>query len=56
MPSFCRKASRTLENLQAGDIKLSEGDLAEVNKIIDTHEVKGDRYFGKSDEEMHLWG
>ncbi|RXW18079.1 hypothetical protein EST38_g7777 [Candolleomyces aberdarensis] len=50
------KASRTLENLQAGDIKLSEDDLAEVNKIINSHEVKGDRYFGKSDEEMHLWG
>jgi pyridoxine 4-dehydrogenase len=41
--------------LQAGDIKLSEDDLAEVNKIVDTHEIKGDRYHG-NDEQAHLWG
>ncbi|TEB33784.1 aldo/keto reductase [Coprinellus micaceus] len=50
------KASRTLENLEAGDIKLSDTDLAEVNEIIGAHTVKGGRYLGKSDQEMFLWG
>lgn len=50
------KASRTLENLEAGDIKLSDTDLAEVNEIIGAHTVKGGRYLGKSDQGVFLWG
>ncbi|EAU87803.1 aldo/keto reductase [Coprinopsis cinerea okayama7 len=50
------KSSRTLENLKAGDIQLSDADLDEINKVIATHQVKGDRYFGQSEEESHLWG
>ncbi|KAF6749800.1 aldo/keto reductase [Ephemerocybe angulata] len=50
------KASRTLENLEAGDIKLSAKDFEEITKFIDDFEVKGDRYFGQDDKEAHLWG
>jgi pyridoxine 4-dehydrogenase len=56
MPWHCRKANRTLENLEAGDLKLSQADLAEVNAVLDSHEVKGDRHFGVSDQELNLWG
>ena len=45
-----------MENLEAGDIKLSGADLAEANEIISAHTVKGGRYLGKSDQEMFLWG
>jgi hypothetical protein len=50
-----RKSTRTLENLEAGDIKLSDADLAETHKIVAGNETKGDRYYGLSDKEMHLW-
>jgi len=50
------KANRTLENLAGGDIDLTEEDLQEINKGIETIDVKGDRYYGLSDKEMHLWG
>ncbi|KAJ2922171.1 hypothetical protein H1R20_g14926, partial [Candolleomyces eurysporus] len=49
------KASRILENLEAGDLELSSADLAKVNAIIETAEIKGDRYYGLTDEEAHLW-
>ncbi|TFK19490.1 aldo/keto reductase [Coprinopsis marcescibilis] len=49
------KASRTLENLAAGEIKLSKEDFAEITAIVEKSEVKGDRYFGKSEEAMGLW-
>ena len=55
MSSLYRRPSRTLENLQAGDIKLSDEVLAEVNKIVETFEIRGDRYHG-NDEQAHLWG
>ncbi|KAJ6544725.1 aldo/keto reductase [Mycena sp. CBHHK59/15] len=50
------KSTRTLENLAAGDIVLSTGELKEIGKIIESHGVKGDRSVGLSDEQMHLWG
>ena len=50
-----RKATRTLENLAAGDIQLSAGDIAEIKAIVEKHEIKGDRYFGLSEEAMGLW-
>ncbi|KAJ3509019.1 hypothetical protein NMY22_g16434 [Coprinellus aureogranulatus] len=49
------KASRTLENLGAGDLKLSDADLAEVNNVLNSHEVKGDRQFGMDEKELNLW-
>ncbi|KZT67696.1 Aldo/keto reductase [Daedalea quercina L-15889] len=49
------KNERTLENLAAGDVQLTEADLAEINEAIAKHEVKGDRYFGNP-QIAHLWG
>jgi len=49
------KASRTLENLQAGDIELTPEEVKAVDDIIVANPVVGDRYFGQSDEEAHLW-
>lgn len=49
------KATRTLENLEAGDIVLSEEESKEIAELLSKHEVKGDRYFGMSDEQMNLW-
>lgn len=51
-----RKASRTLENLEAGDIKLGEEDLTELNNIVSNHQAKGDRYYGSAEMESFLWG
>ncbi|KAE9397410.1 putative oxidoreductase, partial [Gymnopus androsaceus JB14] len=50
------KASRTLENLQAGDIVLTAEESKAINDIIAKNPVVGDRYFGASDEQAHLWG
>jgi len=47
--------SRTLENLAAGDVVLTEQDIKDINDTIAAHTVKGDRYFG-NDEAAHLWG
>lgn len=52
---FDRKKERTLENLEGGDVLLSEAEVSEINAAIGRHEVKGDRYFG-SPETAHLWG
>ncbi|KAF9821375.1 hypothetical protein IEO21_00621 [Rhodonia placenta] len=46
---------RTLENSAAGDIVLTDADKAEIDKILSSHQVKGDRYFG-NDAGAHLWG
>lgn len=51
---FCRRKSRNLENLAAADIVLTAQDMKEVNEIIATHSVKGDRYFG-NDEAAGIW-
>jgi len=48
--------TRTLENLAGGDVDLSSQDLAEINQVLTTHKFKGDRYYGLSDKDMHLWG
>ncbi|KAH9842658.1 aldo/keto reductase [Rhodofomes roseus] len=49
------KKERTLENLAGGDVVLTEADLAEINAVLEKHEVKGDRYFGNP-AAAHLWG
>ncbi|KAJ7222581.1 aldo/keto reductase [Mycena pura] len=50
------KATRTLENLEAGDIVLDAEELKKMNEIIEKHGVKGDRSNGLPPEQMHLWG
>jgi pyridoxine 4-dehydrogenase len=50
------KKERTLENLLGGNITLSRDELAEIEEIISSVEVKGGRYYEKRAAEMHLWG
>ncbi|KAJ6569438.1 aldo/keto reductase [Mycena capillaripes] len=50
------KATRTVENLEAGDIVLGEGELKELSEIIAKHGIKGDRGMGLTDEQSHYWG
>ncbi|KAE9391993.1 aldo/keto reductase [Gymnopus androsaceus JB14] len=49
------KASRTLENLQGGDIVLTPEESKAINDILAANPVAGDRYFG-ADVDVHLWG
>jgi pyridoxine 4-dehydrogenase len=51
-----RKASRTLENLEAGEVELSATDVKEMNEVIEKYGVKGDRQVGLPEEKLHLWG
>ena len=37
-------AKRVKQNTEAADIKLSEEDLKEINRILDSFEIKGGRY------------
>ncbi|KAF8151955.1 aldo/keto reductase [Mycena galopus ATCC 62051] len=50
------KATRTLENLQAGEVVLSPTELTELTETVAKHGVKGDRGAGLTDEQMHYWG
>jgi len=50
------KSTRTLENLEAGDIVLDAEELKKMNEIIAKHGVRGDRSNGLPPEQMHLWG
>lgn len=53
----CRRATRTIENTAAADVKLSEEESKEVWNVVNTYEVKGNRYFdGLDPKAMHLWG
>jgi len=52
---FLSNKRRTLENVAAGDIVLTDADKAEIANVLSTHEVKGDRYFG-NDDAAGLWG
>ncbi|KAG0705892.1 NADP-dependent oxidoreductase domain-containing protein [Suillus ampliporus] len=45
-------AKRTLENSAGGDVELSAEDLAEINSVINTAEIKGNRY----GHQAFLWG
>lgn len=49
-------AKRTIGNTTAADYVLTTEESAEIGKIIDSYEVKGDRYFGLDPKAMHLWG
>ncbi|KAF5367563.1 hypothetical protein D9758_003648 [Tetrapyrgos nigripes] len=48
------KTSRTLENLMAGDVVLTDEELKAANEAIGKHQITGDRYFGE-DIDLHLW-
>jgi pyridoxine 4-dehydrogenase len=50
------KASRTLENLGAAKVSLTDAEISELNKIVDECEVKGGRYNDAAEPHMHLWG
>ncbi|KAI8998519.1 aldo/keto reductase [Trametes punicea] len=48
---------RVLENLDAGDIELTEAELTEIDNIMAKHAVKGGRYRDDVDPAvLHLWG
>ncbi|KAI0375028.1 aldo/keto reductase [Pilatotrama ljubarskyi] len=48
---------RTLENIAAGDVELTEADLAEIDEILAKNPVKGGRYNDDVDPNaLHLWG
>ncbi|KAI0673095.1 aldo/keto reductase [Trametes maxima] len=48
---------RNLENIAAGNVELTEADLAEVDDILAKHTVKGGRYRDDVDPTvLHLWG
>jgi len=49
------KASRTLENLAAGDVIFTDEELKIINEAFSRTKITGDRYFGGSDADMHLW-
>ncbi|KAH9972578.1 aldo/keto reductase [Lactifluus volemus] len=50
-------SKRTLENLAGGDVELSSEDLAEIDKVLETHTVKGGRYVDAvPNEKLLLWG
>ncbi|KAJ7725942.1 aldo/keto reductase [Mycena metata] len=50
------KSTRTLENLEAGDIVLSAEEFAAINDTLARLGVKGDRSYGIPEAEAHLWG
>ncbi|KZT26310.1 aldo/keto reductase [Neolentinus lepideus HHB14362 ss-1] len=47
---------RTLENLSAVQVDLSEQEMEEIGKILASHEIKGKRYQDVPDEVLNLWG
>ncbi|KAK7463529.1 hypothetical protein VKT23_006877 [Stygiomarasmius scandens] len=49
------KAFRTLENLAAGDVIFTDEELKAINEAFSRTKITGDRYFGGSDADMHLW-
>jgi diketogulonate reductase-like aldo/keto reductase len=52
----CRNMKRTLENLSAGDVELSEEDLAEIAQLLEKYPRKGARYIdGVKEDQLHLW-
>ena len=56
LPLIPSRAERTLENTVAGDYELTEEEKAEIWKLVDGFEVKGDRYFGMDPKTSNLWG
>ncbi|TDL26314.1 aldo/keto reductase [Rickenella mellea] len=48
--------SRTLENIEGGNLQLTAEEVAEVYRVIAANPVKGDRYWGAGDKASGLWG
>jgi len=45
-----------LENLSAGDVELSTGDLAEIAQLLEKYPRKGARYVdGVEESKFDLW-
>jgi len=49
------KATRTLENLDAGDIVLTANEVKELSDTIAKHGVKGDRGTGLTEQQQFYW-
>ncbi|KAE9397423.1 aldo/keto reductase [Gymnopus androsaceus JB14] len=49
------KASRTLENLQGGDVELTAEELKGIADVLAAHPVAGERYYGAA-ADLYLWG
>lgn len=49
-------AKRVIENAHSADTELTKEEKDAIWEIINTYEVKGDRYFGVGPEAVHLWG
>ncbi|KAF9078709.1 aldo/keto reductase [Rhodocollybia butyracea] len=49
------KASRTLENIQGGDMELTEEEVKAIDAVLSANPVAGERYYGKA-VDVHLWG
>jgi len=47
--------SRILENLASVNVKLSQGELNEINAVLKRHQVQGDRYYGANINAL-TWG
>ena len=53
----CSNKKRNLENIAAGEIVLSEAELAEIDSILAKTPVMGSRYSDNVDPKlMQLWG
>ncbi|KAG8929812.1 hypothetical protein FRC01_003735 [Tulasnella sp. 417] len=50
------KAHRVRQNLDAGNIKLTEKEMKSITDVLASMEVTGGRYFGMSKEQELLWG
>jgi pyridoxine 4-dehydrogenase len=45
-----------LENLAAGDVKLSPEEMAEIAQLLEKYPRKGSRYVdGPAEQQLHLW-
>ncbi|KAJ4485874.1 aldo/keto reductase [Lentinula aciculospora] len=51
------KATRTLENLEAGDVELTSEEIKAIEQVLVDHPVSGERYIGgPANAHLHLWG
>ncbi|EMD39945.1 hypothetical protein CERSUDRAFT_112185 [Gelatoporia subvermispora B] len=49
--------TRTLENLQGGNVDLSSSELQEINQVLASNKIHGERYFGgDANKSVRLWG
>ncbi|KAI9063462.1 aldo/keto reductase [Trametes sanguinea] len=55
LPGSTRQ-DRTLENLAAGDISLTDEEKNEIADAMETYPVKGGRYFDDAEADAILWG